>query len=87
MVFAALCDKLVDIDAKLNIVPQLATSWSWTPDQKTLTMKLREGVKFQDGEPLDAEAVKFNLERHLKPRALSGAARSPPSIMWKWSIR
>ena len=66
MVFAALCDKLVDIDAKLNIIPQLATEWSWSPDQKTLTMKIRDGVLFQDGEKLDAEAVKFNLERHLK---------------------
>jgi len=66
MVFAALCDKLVDIDASLNIVPQLATEWSWSEDQKTLTMKLRPGVQFHDGEPFDAAAVKFNLERHLK---------------------
>ncbi len=66
MVFAALCDKLVDIDAKLNIVPQLATEWAWSADQKTLTLKIRDGVKFHDGEKLDAEAVKFNLERHLK---------------------
>ncbi|WP_188577281.1 ABC transporter substrate-binding protein [Azorhizobium oxalatiphilum] len=66
MVFAALCDKLVDIDAKLNIVPQLATSWAWSDDQKSLTLKIRDGVLFQDGEKLDAEAVKFNLERHLK---------------------
>src|SRR5262245_61100541 len=49
MVFAALCDKLVDIDASLNIVPQLATEWSWSEDQKTLTMKLRPGVQFHDG--------------------------------------
>ncbi|MFL6660562.1 MAG: ABC transporter substrate-binding protein [Rhizobacter sp.] len=64
IVFAALCDKLVDIDEKLAIVPQLATSWEWSADSKALTMKLRPGVTFHDGEKLDAAAVKFNLERH-----------------------
>jgi peptide/nickel transport system substrate-binding protein len=64
IVFAALCDKLVDIDAKLNFVPQLATAWAWSADNLTLTLTLREGVKFQDGEPMDAEAVRINLERY-----------------------
>ena len=64
IVFSALCDKLVDIDEKLAIVPQLATSWQWSADAKALTMKIRPGVSFHDGEKLDAAAVKFNLERH-----------------------
>ena len=64
IVFAAMCDKLVDIDENLKIVPQLATSWEWSADNKALTMKLRQGVTFQDGEPFNAEAVKFNIERH-----------------------
>ncbi len=64
IVFAALCDKLLDIDEKLAIQPQLATSWSWSADAKALTMKLRPGVTFHDGEKFDAAAVKFNLERH-----------------------
>src|SRR5512134_2303182 len=64
IVFAALCDKLLEIDEKLNIVPQLATSWAWSADNKALTMKIRPGVTFHDGEKLDAAAVKFNLERH-----------------------
>ncbi len=64
IVFAGLCDKLVDIDDKLNIVAQLATSWQWAPDHKSLTMKIRQGVTFHDGEKLDAAAVKFNIERH-----------------------
>ncbi|PZX13002.1 peptide/nickel transport system substrate-binding protein [Palleronia aestuarii] len=63
IVFDALCDKLVDIDANLQIVPQLATEWSWNEDQTALTMKLREGVTFHDGETFDAEAVKANIER------------------------
>jgi peptide/nickel transport system substrate-binding protein len=64
IVFSALCDKLLDVDEKLNIVPQLATSWTWSADSKALTMKIRPGVTFHDGEKLDAAAVKFNLERH-----------------------
>src|SRR5215831_17878589 len=64
IVFAGLCDKLVDIDGNLKIVPQLATSWQWSADNKALTLKIRQGVTFHDGEKLDAEAVKFNIERH-----------------------
>jgi len=63
-VFAALCDKLVDVDRNLKIVPQLATEWSWSSDAKALTLKLRDGVKFHDGTALDAEAVKANLDRY-----------------------
>jgi peptide/nickel transport system substrate-binding protein len=64
VVFAALCDKLVDIDANLKIVPQLATAWEWSKDAKALTLTIRSGVTFHDGEKLDANAVKLNLERH-----------------------
>jgi peptide/nickel transport system substrate-binding protein len=65
IVLAAMCDKLFDIDAQLNIVPQLALSHQTSEDGKTVTLKLRAGVKFHDGEPFDAEAVKFTLERGL----------------------
>ncbi len=64
IVFAGLCDKLFDIDEKLNIVPQLATGYEWA-DDRTLVIHLRSGVKFHDGEALDAAAVKYSLERHL----------------------
>jgi peptide/nickel transport system substrate-binding protein len=65
IVFAAMCDKLVDITPELDIAPQLATDWQWVDDNKGLVLKLRQGVKFQDGEPFDATAVKFSIERHL----------------------
>jgi len=65
IVFAAFCDKLFDIDEKLNIVPQLALSHETSADGKEVTIKLRPGVKFHDGEPFDAEAAKFSIERHL----------------------
>jgi peptide/nickel transport system substrate-binding protein len=64
VVFAALCDKLFDVDEKLNIMPQLATAYEWSADRKALTLKLRRGVTFHDGEKFDAAAVKFNIERH-----------------------
>src|ERR1700733_15848707 len=51
IVFASLCDKLVDISPELDIVPQLATEWRWVDDNKGLVMTLRQGVTFQDGEP------------------------------------
>jgi len=72
IVFAALCDKLFDIDEKLDIVPQLATGYEWSADRKALTIKLRKGVTFHDGEKLDAAAVKFNIERH---KTLAGSNR------------
>src|ERR1700682_1802382 len=74
IVFSALCDKLFDIDEKLNIVPQLALSHETSADGKEMTIKLRPGVKFHDGEPFDAEAAKFSLAR---PLTLRGSFRKP----------
>ncbi|TEA79876.1 ABC transporter substrate-binding protein [Allopusillimonas ginsengisoli] len=65
IVFTSLCDKLVDIDAKLNFVPRLATSWSWNEDSTKLTFKLRDDVVFHDGTKFDAQAAKANLERAI----------------------
>ena len=74
IVFSALCDKLFDIDEKLNVVPQLALSHETSDDGKAVTIKLRPNVKFHDGEPLDAEAAKFSFERHL---TMQGSFRRP----------
>ena len=64
IVFAGICDKLFDIDTKLNIVPQLATGYEWK-DPTHLIIHIRGGVLFQDGEKLDADAVKYKLTRDL----------------------
>ena len=74
IVFASICDKLFDIDDKLAVVPQLALSHETSADGKTVTIKLRANVKFHDGEAMDAEAVKFSLERHLN---FPGSFRKP----------
>ncbi|MDQ7980864.1 ABC transporter substrate-binding protein [Paraburkholderia sp. SARCC-3016] len=65
IVFASLCNSLVDITPDLKIVPMLATSWTTSADGKTVTFKLRQGVKFQDAEPFNAAAVKANIERDM----------------------
>ncbi|MQA96248.1 MAG: ABC transporter substrate-binding protein [Streptosporangiales bacterium] len=73
-VFANLCEKLYDIDANAEVVPQLATALPEVSDDgKTLTIKLREGVKFNDGTEFNAEAVKTSLDRH---RTLAESARA-----------
>jgi peptide/nickel transport system substrate-binding protein len=74
LVFAALCDKLFDVTPDLKIVPQLATGYEWAADQRSVVIKLRPDVKFHDGEPLNAEAVKFNIERHINT---PGSFRKP----------
>jgi ABC-type transport system substrate-binding protein len=63
-------------DTKLDeIVPDLAESWSKSEDGLRWAFKLRRGVRFHDGTPFDAEAVKFSLERLLDP-ALGSPNRS-----------
>jgi peptide/nickel transport system substrate-binding protein len=65
-VFNAMCEKLYDLDQNVTIVPQLAASLPQTSaDGKTVTIKLRTGIKFADGTAFDAAAVKASLERHL----------------------
>ena len=49
-----------------EIVPELAESWTISPDGGVVTFKLRKGVKFHDGTPFNAEAVKFSWDRMLK---------------------
>src|SRR5262247_4824377 len=54
-------------DESTQIVPGLAESWTISKDGLWYTFKLRKGIKFHDGTPLDAEAVKFSLERQINP--------------------
>ena len=74
IVFAALCDKLFEIDEKAGIVPQLGLGHETSADGKAVTIKLRPGVKFHDAEPFDAQAAKYGLERHMN---MKGSFRKP----------
>jgi peptide/nickel transport system substrate-binding protein len=64
---AAIFDTLTSLDDKGEPVPKLALSWSHSDDFKTWTFKLRPGVKFQDGTPFNAQAVKENFDRQKDP--------------------
>jgi len=50
-----------------EVEPGLATEWTSSPDGKEWTFKLRQGVKFHDGTPFNAEAVKYSIDRQLPP--------------------
>jgi peptide/nickel transport system substrate-binding protein len=66
----ALYDALVELDENNNIIPNLVESWD-RPDATTWIFRLKQGVKFHDGTPFNAEAVKFHFDRHLDPKVKS----------------
>jgi peptide/nickel transport system substrate-binding protein len=73
IVFAQMCEKLYEIDEQLRILPQLAAGMPTMSDGgRTVTIKLRPGVKFNDGTAMTAEAVRFSLDRH---RTMAGSNR------------
>ena len=65
---------LVTIDADLNIVPDIATRWDLSNDERTFTFHLRNDVKFHDGKPVTAHDFKFSMERALDPATESTVA-------------
>ncbi len=64
---AATTQGLLDIDQKMEIVPGVAEEWDISDDLKTYTFRLRKDVEFHNGRTVDAEAVKWNLERMMDP--------------------
>ena len=56
-------ETLTKVNENGSVAPLLAESWDVSPDLKTYTFRLRRGVKFQNGEPFNAQAVKFSFER------------------------
>ena len=56
-------ETLTKINSDGSVTPLLAESWEVSPDLRTYTFKLRKGVKFQNGEPFNAQAVKFSFTR------------------------
>jgi 4-phytase/acid phosphatase/peptide/nickel transport system substrate-binding protein len=67
MVAATIFETLTGRDASGQAVPRLALSWTHSDDYKTWTYKLRPNVKFHDGTPFNAQAVKWNFDRQKDP--------------------
>lgn len=65
---------LVTLNAQLQVVPDLATSWTFSSDSKSVTFTLRKGVKFDDGSTLTSADVKASLERVINPKTGAAAA-------------
>ena len=71
----AVYNKLVDLDPKeLKPIPALAESWTVSPDGKTWTFKLHQGVKFSDGRPMTSKDVVYSFRRLIDPKVASPAA-------------
>ncbi|HEX9900261.1 MAG TPA: ABC transporter substrate-binding protein, partial [Candidatus Methylomirabilis sp.] len=72
IIYEHMCEKLFEIDQNLKIFPQLAAAMpTFSDGGKTVTIKLRQGVKFNDGTPMNAEAVRYSLDRHLTMKGSS----------------
>lgn len=72
-VMSSMCEKLYDLDAEGNVIPQLATALpTVSADGLTVTIPVRTDARFADGTDLDAAAVRTTLERNL---SLEGSAR------------
>ena len=70
-------EPLLAIDQKGAVQPLLATKWQPSPDGLSYTFTLRQGVKFSDGEPFNAQAVKFSLDRLVSPATF----KSQPMVL------
>lgn len=66
-VYNNIFEPLVNLDEQMQVQPGLAAKWEWVNDT-TLRFHLKQGVKFQDGTPFNAEAVKFTIERVINPK-------------------
>jgi len=75
---SVMCDKLIETDPQLTPIPGLATAWHWSADDLALTLSLRTGAAFQNGEPFDAAAVKWNLDRYRSSPMSKRASQLKP---------
>jgi peptide/nickel transport system substrate-binding protein len=75
----AIYGQLFELGAQGQAIPDLATSYSFSPDAKDVTITLRQGVKFSDGTPFNAQAVLFNWNRDFGPLVTKSGA---PALQW-----
>jgi peptide/nickel transport system substrate-binding protein len=75
-IIASVTESLLWKDPNGKLSPWLAESWSTSRDGRSVTFKLRHDVKFHDGTPFNADAVKFNFDRIVDPKFKAGGARA-----------
>ena len=73
----AICQGLMGFDKDLNVVPLLAESYTFNPNATEFTFKLRKGVKFHDGAPFNAEAVRVNIARLMSGKLKRSSLMKP----------
>ena len=73
-------ETLTKINSDGSVSPLLAESWEISPDLKTYTFKLRKGIKFHNGEPFNADAVKFSFERAAAEKSTNKDKRTYASM-------
>ena len=73
----AIYGQLFELGSGGKIIPDLATGYTFSPDAKTVTVTLRQGVKFTDGTPFNAQAVAYNWNRDLGPTAIKNGLNPP----------
>ena len=67
-----LYDRLIEIESDGTVTPGLAESWELAPDSKSITFKLRQGVKFHNGDELTAEDVVFTYDKAIASAVTAG---------------
>lgn len=72
-VFSLVVDSLLAINEKGKLVPNLATKWKFSKGGKLVTFTLRKGVRFSNGDPFTAAAVKYTFDRAVNPATKSPA--------------
>ena len=73
-IIASVTESLLYLTPERKLQPWLAESWEVSADGKAFTFRLRKDVKFQDGQPLTAEVVKWNFDRIVDPNFKAGGA-------------
>jgi peptide/nickel transport system substrate-binding protein len=80
-------ESLFSFDAQGSTVPNLATGWEFSPDYKSLTITLRQGVKFHDGTIFNAEAVKYDLDLYRASPKPELAAVQSIDVVGDYTVR
>jgi peptide/nickel transport system substrate-binding protein len=80
-------EALILLDLQGNMMPQLATNWKIADDMKSITLNLRQGVKFHDGSDFNAEVAKWNIDLLIDAHAAFLEAYKSVAIIDNYTIR